>query len=111
MILDYDKMGQEGYDIEEIQKYFESASKKIGISVDDQGLYVGESFECFWGWILCLSQQPWFMENITEWIWYNGEDYNNIGGYYEEELAMFFEKQNKARKVSECKWIIRKKER
>lgn len=98
--LDYDKLEHEGkYDIEKIDKMLQQMFFDKGIKKDDDGFYVGGTFETFWAIILYLSKQNWFMDNLKVWKWYNSDGSKNPNDYAVEDLLAFY--QNKRQKQME----------
>ena len=91
MELDYDKMEKEGYDIENIDNFLTTEFEKRNITKNEEGFYVGGTFEAFWGVILSLSKMDWFLDIIKEWVWFNSHGYDvNSDNVEIDDLKVFF---------------------
>ena len=102
MELDYEKMEKEGYDIENIDNFLTTELEKRNITKNEEGFYVGGTFEAFWGVILSLSKMDWFLDIVKEWVWYNSDYSPNHDDYSVEDLIEFY-KSERYREILERK--------
>ena len=73
--LDEDKIVREKkYDINKINKYLASAFDKRGMSKDKDGWYINGNFTTCGSLIIKLSKKDWFMDNVTDWLWFDSSD-------------------------------------
>ena len=90
MELDYDKMQENGYNVENIKNFLATELDKRNITKNEEGFYVGGSFEAFWGFILSMSDTDWFLSIVKDWLWYN-PDYSSVSDDYSvEDLVEFY---------------------
>ncbi len=73
--LDEDKIAREKkYDINKINAYLASAFDKRGMTKDKDDWYINGNFTNCGSLIISLSEKDWFMDNVTEWLWYDTSD-------------------------------------
>ena len=73
--LDEDKIKREKkYDINKINAYLTSAFDKRGMTKDADDWYINGNFTNCGSLIVNLSEKDWFMDNVTEWLWYDTSD-------------------------------------
>ena len=77
VVLDEEVLGALGYDLNQVWAAIDSAFVGHGIYKDGQGVYKGSGlntdFAYFGVGALALAKQPWFMENVSKWLWYNSD--------------------------------------
>ena len=52
-----------------------------------------DSFENGMGFVTAICKNDWFLDNAKELVWYNGEDYDEIGQCYEEDVLTYYLKK------------------
>ena len=73
--LDEDKIRREKkYDINKINAYLTSAFEKRGMTKNEDDWYINGNFTNCGSLIVNLSEKDWFMDNVTEWLWYDTSD-------------------------------------
>lgn len=76
--FDYDKLQEENYDMEKLEEYTDwlyGWMEKEGIYKDEEGFYVGGSYESFWAIILKICDDETLLHYLKEWHWYNFEEH------------------------------------
>lgn len=70
--FDKEKIEREGkYDFENMNRIIDEEFASIGIIKDDEGVYVNGDFGSFGSMIFALQKVDWFLDNVTEWLWYD----------------------------------------
>ena len=74
MLIKFDeqKVEREGkYDLEKMNKVIDKEFLDMGVTKDENGVYVNGDFESFGSMIFALKKLDWFVENVSEWLWYD----------------------------------------
>lgn len=73
--LNEDKISSEGkYDINKIEAFLNSSFSKRGMTKDKNGWYINGDFSKCGSLIIALSHKDWFLDNVSEWLWYDTSD-------------------------------------
>ena len=99
--FDEEKIEREGeYDLEKMEEFLNKDFSEMGIYKDEEGLYTNGDFVTFGSMVLVLSEADWFMDNATEWLWYDsaGQADPNVYGV-EDLLEHYREKRQKERGI------------
>lgn len=100
MELDYDKLKDENkYDVEKIEQLLKHELSKRGIDRDEDGFYVGGTFEAYWAFILSFSKEEWFLDNLKVWKWYNSDDSANPEDYGVENILLYYKEKKLKQRV------------
>lgn len=92
--LDKEKIEREDeYYYDKIQEFLDEEFMRMGIYKDEDGLYTNGDFVTFGSMILFLSKTDWFMDNVTEWLWYDSEGQADPNVYGVEDLLEFYKKK------------------
>jgi len=92
VIMDEKKIQREGrYDAQKIWRAIDKVFvEKYGLTKAANGFYMesGEKddFVDFWSAILLLKDQPWFMDNVETWLWFNSDDSSDSEDYAIEDI-------------------------
>lgn len=89
--LDEEKITREGkYDINKMNDYLNNAFEKRGMKKDKNNWFVNGNFTTCGSLVLKLSQKPWFMDNLLEWLWYDTSDssIDDLKAFYLKESAV-----------------------
>lgn len=74
IVMDKEKLYAEKiYSYRKILSFLDEHFFKKGLYKDRDGWYVGGTFEIMGGAFLGLSDQKWFMDNVKQWIWIDGD--------------------------------------
>ena len=92
LIMDINKIRREKlYDADKISYAIDSLlSTEYGLIKGSNGFYM-ESGKCddytnFWGAILLLKDEKWFLDNVKTWLWFNSDDSENPDDFAIEDL-------------------------
>ena len=63
---------------------------RYGLIKGKDGFYLesgrGDDFTSFWGAILLLKDQDWFMNNVSTWLWDNSDDSSSPDDFAIEDI-------------------------
>lgn len=108
--LDEEKIEREGeYDLKKIKNFINGEISRMGIYKDEEGLYTNGNFVTFGSMVLVLSETDWFMDNATEWLWYDSEGQADPNAYGVEDLLEHYKKRRRRSMLLESKNYIKQK--
>ncbi|MDE5910635.1 MAG: hypothetical protein K2H52_18215 [Lachnospiraceae bacterium] len=102
--LDKEKIEHEGqYDFDKMNRIIDEEFASMGITKDENGLYINGDFGSFGSMIFALQKLDWFMDNISEWLWYDSGFIIDPtpDEYLIEDLAMYYRKKRIKNGVTE----------
>lgn len=72
---------------------------KCSLHKDIDGFYVGngtlKDFSYFMLAITLLREQSWFVDNVSEWKWYNSDDSDNPNDFAVDDILEHYNIKNK----------------
>ena len=100
VVIDTEKIEKEGkYDPKEFWATILNAYEKFDLRYAGDGYFVEagmpQDFAHFWGVNLALSDSPWFLDNVKEWLWFNSDDSDDPEDFSIEDLAEFYKTRRK----------------
>lgn len=101
VVLDEQKIAREGqYSISKIAQAVDNVFvERFGLIKGQEGFYheskLGNDFSNFWGAILLLKDQDWFMDNILTWLWFNSDDSSNPDDFAIEDIKSHYQSKYK----------------
>lgn len=97
--FDEEKIEREGeYDLEKIEEFLNKEFSEMGIYKDEEGLYTNGNFVTFGSMIMALSKMDWFLDNATEWLWYDSAGQADPDTYGVEELLEHYRRKRDEKK-------------
>ena len=88
--MDEGKIVQEGkYDLEKINAYLTKVFAKRNMKKDADDWYINGNFTTCGSLIITLSKKDWFLDNVTEWLWYDTDDASteDLKAHYSKEMV------------------------
>jgi hypothetical protein len=104
VIMDDDKLRHEQlYDIGKVYSAIDSVFvDEYGLIKGDDGFYLEsgnkDDFVDFFGAILSLKDEAWFMDNVKTWLWFNSDDSSNPEDFAIDDIKEHY--LRKARKIA-----------
>lgn len=96
VVLDRDKiMAEQRYSYDKMQSAVDTVLvDSYGLIKDADGFYTGQGapddYSNFWLAILKLKDQPWFMDNVQSFLWFNSDDSDNPNDFAIEDLRAYY---------------------
>lgn len=74
IVMDKEKLySEKKYSYRKILSFLDEKFFEKGLFKDKDGWYIGGSFEIMGGAYIGLSKMKWFIENVKQWIWIDGD--------------------------------------
>ena len=74
IVMDKEKLYLEKkYSYRKILSFLDERFFEKGLTKNSDGWYVGGTFEIVGGMYAGLSDLSWFVDNIKQWLWYDGD--------------------------------------
>jgi hypothetical protein len=102
LLMDDDKITSERkYDVGKIHHAVDGVlTEKYGLLKGKDGFYLGRGgasdYANFWNAILLLKDQPWFLENVKTWLWFNSDDSADPSDFAVEDLREHYAARQRA---------------
>ncbi|MDR1014777.1 MAG: hypothetical protein LBL86_07355 [Coriobacteriales bacterium] len=100
--MDDNKIAREKkYDVDKIHRAVDNVfTKKYGLIKNRDGFYLergnASDYANFWNAILLLKDQPWFLDNVKTWLWFNSDDSPDPKDFAVEDLREHYAAKQRA---------------
>jgi virulence-associated protein VapD len=96
VLMDDNKIvSEDKYDVSKVHRAVDSVfTEKYGLVKAQDGFYLERGNESdyanFWNAILLLKDQPWFLDNVKTWLWFNSDDSPDPADFVVEDLQKHY---------------------
>ena len=74
IVMDKEKLySEKKYSYRKILSFLDEKFFEKGLTKNSDGWYIGGTFEIMGGMYAGLSDLNWFVDNIKQWLWYDGD--------------------------------------
>ncbi|MDR1184935.1 MAG: hypothetical protein LBK67_09070 [Coriobacteriales bacterium] len=91
---------EEKYDVGKVHRAVDRVfTERYGLLKGKDGFYLERGSELdyanFWNAILLLKDQPWFLDNVETWLWFNSDDSPDPADFAVEDLREHYASKQK----------------